>query len=180
MIYTASHFNPVAHHGRIISISLQTPIDVDGHLDFFKPTQALLSQWKKSNHDDASWKEYNKGFFKLMEERRPVIALWLEKLVTFSDFTLLCYEKDDKYCHRKLVGSMVKKYRKDVWMGEGINRFQVGDRVTHRSVKRGEGAIVEVYQSGCFVRWDRVIDEKITTYPDRVLKLVDSDPRVIS
>lgn len=57
MLYTASYFEPVHHHGRLLSISRSVPkgFRVDGKLDFLAPNAQLLKDWKAKSIDEAAY-----------------------------------------------------------------------------------------------------------------------------
>jgi uncharacterized protein (DUF488 family) len=61
------------------------------------PTQGLLDAYKKNK---GRWEDYERGFLKLMEERR------IEEQIApslLADGCLLCSEDKPHFCHRRLV-----------------------------------------------------------------------------
>jgi hypothetical protein len=57
VIYTASYFEPNRHHGKLLSISRSIPqgFQVEGRLEFFIPSAALLQDWKKQRISKAEY-----------------------------------------------------------------------------------------------------------------------------
>ncbi|MBD2019399.1 DUF488 family protein [Leptolyngbya sp. FACHB-36] len=121
-IYTASYFAPDTHHGKLIAISRSLPADgpIAERLDLFAPTVDLLKFWKHSAQDDAAWVEYEAWFWSLMGDRKPEILEWLHRVSADEDMTLLCWEKTDDRCHRRLVGRLIQKRRSELWGGESV------------------------------------------------------------
>lgn len=68
------------------------------HQPLLAPTQDLLDAYKKRKGD---WREYERRFMQLMEERR------VQEMLDPSDFqrptALLCSEATAERCHRRLV-----------------------------------------------------------------------------
>lgn len=120
MIYTSSYFTPNAHRGKLIAISRSLPNGGPSaeRLDLFAPTADLLRFWKNSAQDDRAWGEYEAWFWSLMRERKPEILDWLQSVPADEDMTLLCWEKTDDRCHRRLVGRLIQKRRPELWGGE--------------------------------------------------------------
>lgn len=148
MIYTSSFFRSDCHHGDLISVSLSIPrgVSVAGHLDFFKPTPNLLSFWKGSDKSDVAWEEYCQGYWKLIGDRENQIKDWLAELHNFRPlphFTLACWEPDDIRCHRSLVARVIRKFKPQLWGGESVPQFKVGDEViwtqSHPAIARVVG-----------------------------------------
>jgi uncharacterized protein YeaO (DUF488 family) len=134
VIFTASYGNRAHHHGQRISTSLSVPkcFKPDGELEFFKPTWDMLNAWKASAQDDAAWAEYEAQYWELLKVREAEVKSWLQSLSRsrpIPHLTLLCHEKDDQYCHRRLVAKVVEKYRPDLWGGRDVPQFQAGDVV---------------------------------------------------
>jgi uncharacterized protein YeaO (DUF488 family) len=134
MIFTASYHQPAHHHGDRISISLSIPkgFQIDGELPFFKPTWEMLNFWKASAQDDAAWAEYEAQYRALLKTREPEVKEWLNSLPRsrpLPHLTLLCHEKNDHYCHRRLAAKVVEKYRPDLWGDRDVSQLQVGDVV---------------------------------------------------
>ena len=80
------------------------------HVPELAPTQSLLDQYKKLDHD---WASYADKFCALIHERRVEQTLQRE---LFDDACLLCSEDKPDYCHRRLVA----EYLRDQWGGVEI------------------------------------------------------------
>lgn len=117
MIYTSSYFGP--SKGDRISISLSMPKGqvVAAEWDVFKPSPAMLSQWKNSAKDDAAWEVYTDAYRALLATRRDELMA-LAANPPQGDVTLLCWEADPKYCHRTLAGRWIAKFLPELWGGE--------------------------------------------------------------
>lgn len=67
------------------------------------PTQGMLNAWKKNK---GGWDPYERGFLRLMEERR------IEEKIEPSFLAggcLLCSEEKPHHCHRRLVLDYLQK-----------------------------------------------------------------------
>jgi len=72
------------------------------------PSRALLKKWKKGS---ITWEEYEDVFRKKMEssesqERLEEIA---RQVSEGRDIRLICYEGEDKHCHRHILKSMIEE-----------------------------------------------------------------------
>ena len=73
------------------------------------PSIELLSDYKRKRID---WKEYEKRYFEEISDNKELIEK-LAKLAKEKVITLLCWELDDKYCHRKLLIDEIKKMNEE-------------------------------------------------------------------
>ena len=134
MIYTASYFHPENYHGERIAISLGVPkgVQVDSHLDMFKPTSQLLKLWQV-DPSQTNWPHYEHQFRLLLAERQEQIFAWLDSLSPYRPLphmTLLCWERDDQFCHRRLVMErVIQKYKPQLAGGRDVPQIQVGDEI---------------------------------------------------
>jgi uncharacterized protein YeaO (DUF488 family) len=134
VIFTASYHASQNHHGQLFGISLSTPkgFRLAGELDFFKPCWDMLTLWKESKQDDTAWAEYEAQYWALLKTREAEVKAWLGSLNRsrpLPHMTLLCHEKSDRHCHRRLAAKVIEKYRPELWGGRDVPQFQVGDRV---------------------------------------------------
>lgn len=133
MLYTASYFEPEHWHGQIYSISRSKPKDiwVDGEIDLFKPSAALLKWWKDSAQDGAARKQYSTQFFAELDP--DGVKSWLSQFDRLKhqelDKTLLCWEKAGDFCHRNLVAMVIQKHTPWAIGGTDVRQIQVGDLV---------------------------------------------------
>lgn len=124
MLYTASYFEPVHHHGRLLSISRSIPkgFRVDDKLEFLAPNAQLLKDWKdKSIDEDVYCQRYRLQ----LKESWQQVSDWLNSLNTNTTATLLCYERSGAFCHRNLVAKLVSKHRRDVFGGCDVRRVEI-------------------------------------------------------
>ena len=61
-----------------------------------------------------SQEEYSAAYRRGLEESWGEVQSWLSSLSPDEDITLLCHEPEGKFCHRRLIGELVKRYRPDV------------------------------------------------------------------
>lgn len=76
------------------------------------PTKKLLYDYK---YHGLSWQDYEVYFFQLMEGHRAQRRI--KELASRSEngeiITLLCYEKTDEKCHRRLVKILIDRCGKE-------------------------------------------------------------------
>ena len=72
------------------------------------PTTMLLYDYK---YHGLSWEEYEVQFFQLMRGHRAErrIRELAERSKSGETITLLCYEKTDEKCHRRLVKDLIEE-----------------------------------------------------------------------
>ena len=117
MIYTSHHDG--LQIGTSTSISLRPPNSWEfERLPLFAPTRELLTFWKASKKDQAAQDEYTKRFKAAMQAKNQTIDLWLVRVQ--GDITLNCYEITG-FCHRHIVGEIIKAKRPELWGGEASN-----------------------------------------------------------
>jgi len=123
MLYTASYFEPVHHHGKKVAISRSSPKEfkADSQLDFLAPSAELLVDWKNKKIDEAEYTERYRGQIKQSWKQ---VKAWLDSLNPKEDITLLCWEKTG-FCHRNLVAKLVKHYRPDCFRGCDVVRVEI-------------------------------------------------------
>jgi uncharacterized protein (DUF488 family) len=74
------------------------------HVPELAPTQEMLDRYKKEKGD---WTAYQRGFLKLMRERRIDKAM---RDVIANDDCLLCSEPTAEHCHRRLVAEYLQEH----------------------------------------------------------------------
>lgn len=72
------------------------------------PSVELLSDWKNKK---ITWREYEKRYLEEIKKQQKLIESLAEK-ATEEDITLLCSEKDDGYCHRRLLQVLINQFTK--------------------------------------------------------------------
>ena len=61
-----------------------------------------------------SEEDYPVAYRRGLEQSWAEVEAWLASLSPDEDVTLLCHEREGQFCHRRLVGELVKRYRPDV------------------------------------------------------------------
>lgn len=61
-----------------------------------------------------SEQEYTRLYFKLLSDRWEAVRPWLKSLEPAEDITLLCFCREGQFCHRKLIGRVINRYRPDI------------------------------------------------------------------
>lgn len=71
-----------------------------------------LSEWRNKMDNKEWWPLYEKQFLTelKMENRIQALREIYKKLLRGQDVVLMCYCKDHRYCHRRLVGEFFKEY----------------------------------------------------------------------
>ena len=114
MIKTKSLFaTPEESDGTRIIVSAVVPAgylrsSYDEYYPELAPTQKLLYDYK---YHGLSWEDYEVRFFQLMKGHRAArrIRELSERSRNDEVITLLCYEKTDVKCHRRLLKNLIDK-----------------------------------------------------------------------
>lgn len=64
------------------------------------PSIELLNDWRNKK---ISWEEYEERYFREIKGRKEVVDKLLGLIKEKKVVTLLCAEKEDKFCHRRLL-----------------------------------------------------------------------------
>jgi len=64
------------------------------------PSIELLNDWKNKK---INWREYKERYLEEIKNKKEVIKEVLNIIQEKKIVTLLCCEKDDKFCHRRLL-----------------------------------------------------------------------------
>lgn len=118
MIKTKSLFAPVEESdGTRIIVSGGIPSgylrpSFDEHCPELAPTKTLLYDYK---YHGLSWGEYEVRFFQLMKGHRAIWRIWelARRSREGEVITLLCYEKTDEKCHRRLVKNLIEEHENE-------------------------------------------------------------------
>ena len=113
MIVLCSVNNRQAWRGLVYGTTLQplTGVGIESNLDFLAPTKELVWGHKYKGKSDE-W--YVNGYRTLLASRWSSIKPWLMTLDATQDMTLLCYCRQGKFCHRKLMAQMIQRWRPDI------------------------------------------------------------------
>jgi len=71
-------------------------------------------QWETRGHS-ACWPAYRKKYLKLLESEEA--KAWMKKVAAESqtaDIVLVCFEKDHKHCHRRLLAQEIVRSHPEV------------------------------------------------------------------
>ncbi|WP_246369825.1 DUF488 family protein [Saccharibacillus deserti] len=70
-----------------------------------------LDEWK-DRPDKGWWPEYERRFRRELEsgEKRTALREVYKRLLRGQDVVLICFCKDHRYCHRRLVGEFYGEY----------------------------------------------------------------------
>lgn len=79
--------------------------DYDEWLRELAPSAELLNDSRKKK---ISWNEYEERYLKEMQNKEGLIRKLKERSDSGELITLLCWEKDDKFCHRRLLKDLIE------------------------------------------------------------------------
>ena len=126
MIYTSYYGGKQIGTSICISITQKRGYNFQ-ELLLFKPSDTLFKFWKNSKKDAEAEKHYTDVFLKNLtsEFNDKAVDVWLHKIAkSGNDVTLNCHEIKG-FCHRHLVGEIIKSKRPELWGGEvELNRKQ--------------------------------------------------------
>lgn len=73
----------------------------------YAPSEKLLADW---NNDRITFKVFKSRYLKEMKTCMDKIKE-LSKRAKTETLTLLCHERDDEHCHRKMLKELIEKYQ---------------------------------------------------------------------
>ena len=79
--------------------------DYDEWLKELAPSIELLNGYRDKKID---WNEYEKRYLREMEDKEGLIKELKNRSDEGEVITLLCWEKDDRYCHRRLLKNLIE------------------------------------------------------------------------
>jgi uncharacterized protein YeaO (DUF488 family) len=74
------------------------------------PSIELLNDWKDKK---ISWEEYEERYLKEIKGKKDAVRKLVQLVKQKKVVTLLCCEKDDKFCHRRLLKEYILGLLKD-------------------------------------------------------------------
>jgi uncharacterized protein YeaO (DUF488 family) len=80
--------------------------DYDEWLRELAPSIELLNDYRKRKID---WSEYEKRYLREMENKKDLIKELRKRSDGGEMISLLCWEKDDRFCHRRLLKNLIEK-----------------------------------------------------------------------
>lgn len=110
-IYTASFFNREDYNGVCFSAANSYPKGLEyeyGNLESFKPPWGLVNRFK---NDKLTWEEYTEHYIKHLNkvDTNKDIKTIKNILKSGQDVTLLCWERNTGYCHRRLLADWLSE-----------------------------------------------------------------------
>ena len=79
--------------------------DYDEWLRDLAPSIELLNDYRNKKID---WSEYEKRYLKEMESKKELISELKKRSDNGEVISLLCWEKDDRFCHRRLLKNLIE------------------------------------------------------------------------
>lgn len=88
-------------------------------VDSLAPSKDLFKKYTnewKGKSPEVWWKDYEEQFMSEMktEEKLQCLRLIYKKLLKRKNIILVCFCKDHRYCHRRLLGEFLKQYNVEV------------------------------------------------------------------
>lgn len=80
--------------------------DYDEWLVDLAPSIELLNDYRKKKID---WSEYERRYLKEMESKKELIKELKKRSDGGEVISLLCWEKDDSFCHRRLLKDLIER-----------------------------------------------------------------------
>lgn len=79
--------------------------DYDEWLRDLAPSVELLNDYRKKRLD---WSEYERRYLQEMENKKELIKDLKKRSDEAEVITLLCWERDDRFCHRRLLKTLIE------------------------------------------------------------------------
>jgi len=79
--------------------------DYDEWLRDLAPSIELLNDYRCRKID---WSEYERRYLLEMENKKELIKEFKKRSDEGEVITLLCWERDDKFCHRRLLKNLIE------------------------------------------------------------------------
>lgn len=76
----------------------------------FAPTKELLKLWRDKL---ITWEQYESEYYKLLLKRKSYL-MFLNDYKKWDRICILCSESTDKYCHRRLLSSLLFENFKEI------------------------------------------------------------------
>ncbi len=119
MLTLASWYEPHNWRGKLFRISqtagrgkgLKKSVYDWGVARCLIPTWEMVKGYRSGR---IAVEDYVEMYRRLLEERWGEVSEWLASLSPGVDATLLCHEREGKFCHRRLVAELVARERPDV------------------------------------------------------------------
>ena len=121
MIYTASYYDPQDWVGQAYRVSRAHPRGRKTQwetLPFLYPPLPLLRAYRQG---DLDFEELSQEYRRDLEQKLLVdfrMRRWLTQLPDMGDVTLLCFERGEELCHRRIAAR---------WLQEHVPGLEVGE-----------------------------------------------------
>ena len=121
MLYTASFYDPQDWIGRAYRVSRAHPRGRKTQWEtapFLYPPLELLRAYRQGNLDFAG---LSRAYRENLDQKLLVdfhLRRWLEQLPTLGDVTLLCFERGDDPCHRRVAAEWLEERVPGLALGE--------------------------------------------------------------
>ena len=120
-LYTASFYDPQDWVGRRYRVSRSHPRGLSttwGTLPFVYPSRELLRAYRAGDPDFSGFtKEYLRGLDAGYGEGGE-FQEWVAGVPALDDFTLMCFERGDRPCHRRVLAGWLQDKVPSMAMGE--------------------------------------------------------------
>ena len=120
MLYTASYYVPEDWHGQAYRVSRGHPRGRKTQwetMPFLYPTRGLLKAYQSGAMDFTGLETEYRGELAVSRREVPEFQDWLDGTLSQGDFTLLCFEKAEKPCHRRILAQ---------WLLETVTSLELG------------------------------------------------------
>lgn len=157
MIYTSYYGGKQIGTSICISITQKHGYNFQ-ELPLFKPSDTLFKFWKNSKKDAEAEKHYTNVFLENLtsELNDKAIDIWLHKVAkSGNDVTLNCHEIKG-FCHRHLVGEIIKSKRPELWGGEVSELGEQGTGNGEIAINSRPAKLISE------MSWAELFDNKIT------------------
>ena len=120
MLYTASFYDPQDWVGRCYRVSRAHPRGKRAQwelMPFLYPDRGLLNSYRDGNLDFAALTiEYRWGL-DASYEHDGRFQEWVDGLASVDDLTLLCFERGEKLCHRRVAAQWLLEHARGLISG---------------------------------------------------------------
>ena len=106
MLYTASFYDPQDWVGRACRVSRAHPRGRKAQwetLPFLYPSRELLTDYRQGELDFDALSQAYRDELERRAGEDAAFQEWLRELPTLGDVTLLCFERDNRPCHRRVA-----------------------------------------------------------------------------
>ena len=121
MLYTASFYDPCDWVGQPYRVSRAHPRGLKTQwetLTFLYPPLELLRAYRKGELDFEALSEAYRDNLdqKILVDFR--LRRWMEQAPTLGDVTLLCFERGDDPCHRRVAAHWLRDHVPELVLGD--------------------------------------------------------------